>query len=74
LVLYWYLAHNRSVASEYWARIYLVSDSIRMNRSDGSLIRLSTPMLPGESADVAMQRLMPFATQVVPLLNQYIPG
>jgi len=73
LVLYWYLAHNRPVASEYWARIYLVSDSIRMNRSDGSLIRLSTPMLPGESADSAMQRLMPFATQVVPLLNRYIP-
>jgi EpsI family protein len=73
LVLYWYLAHNRTVASEYWARVYLVTDSIRMNRSDGSLIRLTTRMLPGESPDAAMQRLMPFATQVVPLLNQYIP-
>jgi len=73
LVLYWYLAHNRPVASEYWARVYLVSDSIRMNRSDGSLVRLTTRMLPGESADAAMQRLVPFAAQVVPLLNQYIP-
>lgn len=73
LVLYWYLAHDRPVASEYWARIYLVSDSIRMNRSDGSLVRLTTRMFPGESADAAMQRLEPFAAQVVPLLNQYIP-
>jgi len=30
LVLYWYWAHNRAVASEYWAKIYLVTDSIRM--------------------------------------------
>jgi EpsI family protein len=73
LVLYWYLAHNRPVASEYWARIYLVTDSIRMNRSDGALVRLTTHMLPGESIDSAMHRLLPFAGEVVPLLNQYIP-
>jgi EpsI family protein len=73
LVLYWYLAHNRAVASEYWAKVYLVTDSIRMNRSDGSLVRLTTHMLPGESVDTAMNRLTPFAGEVVPLLNQYIP-
>ena len=73
LVLYWYWAHDRAVASEYWAKIYLVTDSIRMNRSDGSLVRLTTRMLPGESVDAAMTRLEPFAGQVVPLLNEYIP-
>jgi EpsI family protein len=73
LVLYWYWAHDRAVASEYWAKIYLVTDSIRMNRSDGSLVRLTTRILPGESADAAMARLLPFAGEVVPLLNQYIP-
>lgn len=73
LVLYWYWAHDRAVASEYWAKVYLVADSIRMNRSDGALVRLTTRMLPGESVDSAMGRLVPFADQVVPLLNQYIP-
>jgi EpsI family protein len=73
LVLYWYWAHDRAVASEYWAKIYLVSDAIRMNRSDGSLVRITTPMLRGESIEAAMQRLVPFAGKVVPLLNQYIP-
>jgi EpsI family protein len=72
-VLYWYWAHDRAVASEYWAKIYLVTDSIRMNRSDGALVRLTTPMDPGESVANAMTRLTPFAGQVVPLLNQYIP-
>jgi EpsI family protein len=73
LVLYWYWAHDRAVASEYWAKIYLVTDSIKMNRSDGSLVRLTTRMLPGESVESAMGRLTPFADQVVPLLNEYIP-
>lgn len=73
LVLYWYWAHDRAVASEYWARIYLVTDSIRMNRSDGSLVRITTGMRHGETADTALERVLPFAGKVVPLLNQYIP-
>jgi EpsI family protein len=73
LVLYWYWAHGRGVASEYWAKYYLVADSIRMNRSDGSLVRLTTPLAPGETADAAEQRLHPFIADVVPLLQNYIP-
>jgi len=73
LVLYWYWAHDRAVASEYWARVYLVTDSIRLNRSDGSLVRITTHMLPGESGDAALQRVLPFTGKVIPLLNQYIP-
>jgi len=73
LVLYWFWAHDRGVASEYWAKYYLVSDSIRMNRSDGSLVRIVTPMFPGETTDAAQQRILPFAGEVLPLLNTYIP-
>ena len=73
LVLYWYWAHGRGVASEYWAKFYLVKDAIRMNRSDGALVRIVTPMLPGETPDAAQQRLLPFTSSVVPLLDQYIP-
>ncbi|HEX4785299.1 MAG TPA: EpsI family protein [Candidatus Sulfotelmatobacter sp.] len=73
LVLYWFWAHDRGVASEYWAKFYLVADSIKMNRSDGSLVRITTPMYPGETADAALQRVLPFAKQVSPLLDTYIP-
>ena len=73
LVLYWYWAHDRGVASEYWAKFYLVADSMRMNRSDGALVRITTAMYPGESIDAAQQRVLPFAGNVVPLLNNYIP-
>jgi EpsI family protein len=73
LVLYWYWAHDRAVASEYWAKFYLVEDAIRMNRSDGALVRFITPMLPGETPDAAQQRILPFTSTVVPLLDDYIP-
>jgi EpsI family protein len=73
LVLYWFWAHSRGVASEYWAKYYLVKDSITMNRSDGALVRFVTPMYPGESPNAAQQRLLPFTSAVVPLLNKYIP-
>ena len=73
VVLYWYWAHNRGVASEYWAKYYLVVDSMKMSRSDGSLIRITTPLEPNETADAAQQRLVPFIGEVVPLLDRYIP-
>jgi EpsI family protein len=73
LVLYWYWAHDRGVASEYWAKYYLVADAIRMNRSDGSLVRLKTTMDPGETADAAMPRMLSLADRVLPLLDDYIP-
>ena len=73
LVLYWYWAHNRGVASEYWAKFYLIKDAIRMNRSDGGLVRIDANMLPGETADAAEQRIFRFASAVFPLLNNYIP-
>jgi EpsI family protein len=73
LVLYWFQAHGRAVASEYWAKYYLVSDSIRMNRSDGGLVRLMTPMLGGESPDTAEARIMKLGSQLIPLLDSYIP-
>jgi len=73
VVLYWYWAHNRGIASEYWAKYYLVADSIKMNRSDGSLVRITTPLLPGETADDAQERLLPFVADVLPLLQTYIP-
>jgi EpsI family protein len=73
LVLYWFQAHGRVVASEYRAKYYLVSDSVRMNRSDGALVRLLTPMLDGETPDAAQARLMKLGSQFLPLLDSYIP-
>jgi EpsI family protein len=72
-VIYWYQAHGRSVASEYWAKVYMVTDAMRMNRTDGALVRVITPMIPGESELRAKARAEAFTGQVAPLLSRYIP-
>jgi len=73
LVIYWFEEQGRPVASEYWAKIYLVSDSIRENRSDGALIRIATPLAAGELPAVAEKRAVRFAKGILPLLPAYIP-
>ena len=73
LVLYWYLAHGRAVASEYSAKYYLVADSIRLHRSDGALIRVITPLSAEKSADSAQQRLLSFVANFVSGFDRYVP-
>ncbi|MBI5446810.1 MAG: VPLPA-CTERM-specific exosortase XrtD, partial [Deltaproteobacteria bacterium] len=43
-VLYWFQHGRRNITNEYAAKFYLVFDSTFRKRSDGSLIRLITPM------------------------------
>lgn len=40
VTLYWYHSHSRVIASEFAAKFWLVSDSIRYHRSDTALIRV----------------------------------
>lgn len=72
-VLYWYQAHGRVTPSEYWAKIYLVTDAVRINRTDGALVRIVTPIPPAEWEDGAQQTAVSFAEKILPILSAYIP-
>ncbi|MGA9799473.1 MAG: exosortase C-terminal domain/associated protein EpsI [Terriglobales bacterium] len=73
LVLFWYSARGRRVASEDWMNVYLAFDSVRLNRSDNALIRMNTELQPGEKPEDAERRLLSFAGLVNPQLKNYIP-
>lgn len=73
LVLYWYWAHERAVASEYAAKLYLVTDSIRMRRSDGALIRLVAPIAANQDMESAQKLLTGFAGEVMSRIDDYVP-
>jgi EpsI family protein len=73
LVIYWYQAHGRAVASEYWARFYLAADAIHLNRTDGALIRIVTPIASEENRESAEERAVQFAQQIAPSLGKYVP-
>jgi EpsI family protein len=72
-VIYWYQAHGRSVASEYMAKFYLVADAMRLNRTDGALVRVITPIDSDENEPGAKTRAEAFAAQLSPLLPRFIP-
>lgn len=73
LVYYWYQSHGRSIASEYSAKVWLVLDSIRLNRTDAALVRIITPVAPGEDLAIADKRALNFAQFVGPNINRFIP-
>ncbi len=72
LVLYWYQAHGRVVASEYWGKFYLVYDAIRLNRTDAALVRITMPVDHGDEA-TAQERAIAFAKQITGDVDQIIP-
>ncbi|MDQ2833218.1 MAG: EpsI family protein [Acidobacteriota bacterium] len=72
-VIYWYQAHGRSVPNEYFAKLYMVADAIRTNRTDGALVRVITPILSSETFEQARQRATLFTQQMAPTLPRFIP-
>lgn len=50
VVVYWYQSHGRVVASEYEAKAYVVIDAIAKNRTDTSLVKVSTPVINNDIA------------------------
>jgi EpsI family protein len=74
LVLYWYQAHDRVIASEYTAKFYLVADALRLNRTDGSLVRVVTPFTDDTDLERAGRSARAFVTEIFPILRQYLPA
>ncbi|MGA2050106.1 MAG: exosortase C-terminal domain/associated protein EpsI [Terracidiphilus sp.] len=72
-VIYWYQAHGRSVANEYAAKVYMVADAMRMNRTDGALVRVITPIDANEGTAGARARAEAFTAQLAPMLPRFIP-
>ena len=73
-VLYWYQTHGRSIASDYAAKLHMLTDSIRLGRTDAALVRVITPIEPNEDRDQAHNRVVNFAKLVTPLLPAYVPN
>lgn len=76
LVLYWYQSHGRVVASEYTSKLLLINDAIRLNRTDGSLVRVIAPIPVSADDDgaAAEQLAESFVRVLFPQLHSYLPN
>ena len=73
LVYYWFQQRDRVVTNEYMVKWYLFWDALTRNRTDGSLVRFTTSISPGEDLEKAEARLTSFMKEVEPLIIQYMP-
>jgi len=71
LLVYWYQGRGRAVASEYWGKVYTVVDSVSMRRSDGAMVRITTPISSSEPA--ALQAAANLAAEASTILPEFIP-
>jgi EpsI family protein len=72
IVLYWYQDRGRVIASEYWAKAYLIWDALTKNRTDGALVRISVPVT--STTEEAYQHGLTFLRDVWPLLLDFMPA
>jgi EpsI family protein len=73
LVLYWYQARDHVIASEYAAKIYTVSEAIRYNRTDTSLVRVVVGVQDGDVAG-ATKTAVSFVQSFFSPLKNYLPA
>ena len=73
VVLYWYQSRDRTVASEYAAKAWMVADSIRYNRSDTALVRVVVPVIGGDD-EAAVKSASRFVQSLFPALRSHLPS
>ena len=73
LVYYWFEQRGMKISNEWVSKLYLLRDAMFKNRTDGALVRLTTPIFPGERESDADKRLQEFMQTVVPSFAGYLP-
>ncbi|MFK5980276.1 MAG: VPLPA-CTERM-specific exosortase XrtD [Rhizobiaceae bacterium] len=73
LVYYWFEQRGRHLTGDYATKGYTVLDSMTRGRTDGALVRVLTPILPGEKMEMAETRLQGFLKTTLAELPDYLP-
>jgi EpsI family protein len=71
VIIYWFQSQGNVVADELSAKIELVRGAVMRNRTDGALVRLSTPVQGG--VDQTTARLTQYVQALYPILHDYLP-
>lgn len=74
LVYYWFEQHGRHTAWDFAAKMYLLWDSVTIGRTDGALVRLTTPIQTGETEAEAEARLQDMFLETTSVLSRFVPG
>jgi len=73
VVLYWYQTPKRVIASEYRAKLFLVADAIRYNRTNTALVRVVVPV-GGREISAATEEGVRFIRSCFPAVRGLMPS
>jgi exosortase D (VPLPA-CTERM-specific) len=73
LVYYWFEGRGKRIANDFKAKMSVLSDSLRVGRTDGALVRYVTPMAENETVEQAEKRLLAFMAESLKPLPQFVP-
>ncbi|MBM4333118.1 MAG: EpsI family protein [Deltaproteobacteria bacterium] len=71
---FWFPARGRILTNAWELKFYTFWDALTRQRTDGALVRLITPVLPGEQVEDAEKRLQEFTKEIVPVLEEFLPN
>ena len=74
LTYYWFPQRGRVLTNMFELKAYAFWDALTKHRTDGALVRLITPVYPGERPQAAEARLQEFTRRVMPVLDTFLPG
>ncbi len=74
LVYYWFHQRDRNITSEYLVKWFIFWDALTMNRTDGALIRLVTPVLGAEGVSAADERIIALIQDTDPARAYFLPS
>ena len=73
LAYFWFPQRDRVLTNAWELKLYNFWDALTRQRTDGALVRLITPVYPGEEVADADRRLVAFTKEIVPVLNEFLP-
>lgn len=73
MVYYWFQQRQRKIAWDFTAKYWLMIDGIMTGRTDGALVRLTTPLQQNETEEAADARLMEVLQGLQDPLPRFIP-
>jgi exosortase D (VPLPA-CTERM-specific) len=74
LVYYWYDQRGRKVANEFVMKFWLIYDAVTKKRSDGAMVRLTTPVINAAGVAEADRILLDTMARMETFLPEYVPN
>ena len=74
LMLYWYQAEGRVIASEYWGKICLVWDALCRHRRNGAIVRITVPLVNSNDGGAAQSAALDLARAATANLRGFLPN